>query len=321
MNRRAFFRLAASTLAVAQTSLTRAQDAFPVRPLRLVVPLSAGGPSDQLARAVAQELAADLGQPVVVENRPGADGAVAMRDVAAAAADGHTMLYTVASMLATPMLAPAAGLDWKAYTPVGRLGRLTFCMMVSAQLPVRTVAEFIAYAKANPDALSYATSTNSELMAASRLIQVAGIRMTRVPYKGGAQAMPDLVAGRVQVMFGPASLAVAQQAAGGLRVLATLLPERSPALPDVPTMAEAGFPAVSVPTWQALFVPAATPRAAIDRLAAGVNRVMARPDVRANLERRAIFVERADPQELAATVRQELVSWRRLVDEFQLAAN
>jgi tripartite-type tricarboxylate transporter receptor subunit TctC len=298
---------------------SQAQDAYPTRALRLVVPLPPGGPTDFLARTVAQHLSASLGQPVVVDNKPGADGAIAARDVMAAPADGHTLLFAIGSMLAAPLQSRPPAFDWlNEFAPVGKVGRVAFCLMVHPALPAQTVAEFVTYARANPDKLNFSTSTTSELMAASQFMKATGIRMTRVPYKGGTQAMPDLLAGRIQVMFGPASLALPHAKTGALRVLATLLPQRSAALPDVPTIGEAGHPDVSVPTWQALFVPARTPRPVVARLAAELGAALARPEVRAEFERRALAVETSTPQELAATVVQDQAAWTSLIAEYGL---
>jgi tripartite-type tricarboxylate transporter receptor subunit TctC len=157
-------------------------------------------------------------------------------------------------------------------------------------------------------------------MAAAQFMKATGIRMTRVPYKGGVQAMPDLLAGRVQVMFGPVTLAAPHAKSGGLRVLATLLPQRSAALPDVPTIAEAGYPTVAVPTWQALFVPARTPRPVVERLAAELGAVLAKPDVRADFERRAVFPEHELPPALTATVQHDQAAWTSLIAEYKLGA-
>jgi hypothetical protein len=164
-----------------------------------------------------------------------------------APADGHTLLFTPGSMLAAPLQARPPAFDWLSeFAPIGKAGRLSFCLAVHPDLPVRTVADLVAYARANPDKLSFSTATLSELMAASQFMKATDTRMVRVPYKGGTQAMPDLLAGRVQVMFGPVSLVLPHAKSGAVRVLATLLPQRSAALPDVPTMAEAGVAAVSV---------------------------------------------------------------------------
>lgn len=299
----------------------QAQDPSPSKPLRMVVPLPPGGPSDILARATAQAMSASLGQPVVVENRPGADGLIAARAVAAAPADGHVLLYAVGSMIATPLMASPPSFDWLGeLAPVGRIGRVAFCVMVHPDVPATSMRELAAWAKANPGKLAFASSTNSELMGAAQFMRAAGVEMTRVPYKGGAQAMPDLVAGRVQLNVGPISLAQPQAKDGRLRVLATLLPQRSPLMPEVPTIAEAGYPQVEVPTWQALFAPARTPPEVVAKLAAALETALRDPALRADLEKRAVFVEPSTPSQLRESIVAEQAEWSKLIAAFGLAA-
>ena len=296
-----------------------AESPFPTRPLRMVVPLAAGGPTDFLARAVAQDMARDLGQPIVVDNKAGADGLIAAREVIASPADGHTVLFAIGSMVASPLQSAPPAFDWSGeLAPVGRVARVSFAMAVHPDVPARDIAEFVAHARANPDKLNFATNTLSELAAASQLMKATGIRMTRVPYKGGAQALPDVLAGRVQVMFGPITLIAPQAGKGALRPLATLLPARSAALPDVPTMAEAGYPEVTVPTWQAIFVPAKTPPATVARLSRALQAALARPELRAEIERRAIFVDPSSPAELASAVAQDQRDWLRLIADYRI---
>jgi tripartite-type tricarboxylate transporter receptor subunit TctC len=317
---RHFLQRALILLALLCGANANAQE-FPTRPVRLVVPLPAGGPSDALARAVAQRLSDRLQQPVVVDNKPGADGLIAAREVMGASADGYTLLFAIASMVAVPLRTQPPAFDWsKELAPVGRLGRVAFCVMVHPDVPVRTMQELAAYARAHPDKLNFASSTQSELMAASQFMQVSGVRLTRVPYKGGMQAVPDLLAGRVQVLFGPVSLALPHVSGGKLRVLATLLPARSPLLPDVPTIAEAGFAGVDVPTWQAVFAPARVPRAITDRLAADLDGALADSALRAEMERRSIVIESATPAQLAKSVAAEQAQWSRLIVEYKLNA-
>ncbi|MEP6875835.1 MAG: tripartite tricarboxylate transporter substrate binding protein [Burkholderiales bacterium] len=313
--------LAAAALTSTAASPAHAQADFPSRALRIVVPLAAGGPTDFLARAIAQDMARTLGQPVIVENKPGADGLIAAREVIAAPADGHTLLLAIGSMLAAPLQSRPPAFDWRAdLAPLGRVARVPFALAVHPGVPASSVQELVLYARSHPDQLNFATSTMSELMATAQFMRAAGISMTRVPYKGGAQSMPDLMAGRVQVWFGPVSLIAPQVQAGSLRALATLLPERSPALPGVPTLAEAGYASVQVPTWQALFAPAKTPAPVLERLAAAVTAATARPEVRAEIEKRAIFVDAASAAEVGRMVAAEQDGWIRLIAQYHLGS-
>jgi tripartite-type tricarboxylate transporter receptor subunit TctC len=296
-----------------------AQAHYPSKPIRMVVPLATGGPTDYIARAVAKDLSISLGQPIVVENRPGADGAIGIREVISAVPDGHTLLFATGSMIAVPLLSKPPAFDWPGQlSAVGKVGRISFCIAVHLDIPAKTIAEFIAYARANPDKLNYGTSTLSELLAAAEFMKATGVRLTRVPYKGGAQVMPDLLAGRIHVMFGPLDLAQPYIKSGGIRVLATLLPKRSAVLPDVPTLAEAGYSGVSVPTWQSIFVPAKTPPQVVTRLATELTGVLNKQDISADLERRAVFIEAASPAELASTISKEQTLWTNLIAEYRL---
>ncbi|MFT7772209.1 Bug family tripartite tricarboxylate transporter substrate binding protein [Roseateles sp.] len=315
---------ALATLAspVAATAQPANPDGFPTRPLRMLVPVPAGGPSDFIARQVAHQLGTSLGQVVTVENKPGANGLVAAREALAAPADGHTLLYAPGSMIAMPLLVKGSGMDWSQdFAPLGKIGRVPFALAVYSGVQARTVAELVKQAGQQPGTLNVATSTPSEVLAAAQFMKAAGIQLTRVPYKGGTQALPDLLAGRVQLMFGPLSLLQPQTKSGALRVLAVVTPERSPALPDVPTMSEVGFAEVEVPTWQGLYTVAKVPAALRARLAAALDAVMAKPDMRAEFERRLLAVERASPRELTATITRELAVWSAVVDEFKLNAD
>jgi tripartite-type tricarboxylate transporter receptor subunit TctC len=295
---------------------------YPSKPLRMLVPVPAGGPSDFIARQVAQQLSTSMGQVVTVENKPGANGLIAAREAAAAPADGYTLLYAPGSMIATPLLSKAPGFDWtRDLAPLGKVGRVPFALAVHPSVPAGTIAELVKQARLQPGTLDVATSTPSEVLAASQFMKAAGIQLTRGPYKGGVQAMPDLLAGRVQLMFGPLSLLQPHAKSGSLRILATLAPERSAALPDVPTMVEAGMGGVDVPTWQGVYSAAKVPPAIRARLAAEISAALARPEIRVEFERRMLTVEGASPQELAATITRELALWSALVDEYKLNAD
>lgn len=295
---------------------------FPVKPLRLLVPVPAGGPSDFIARQVAQHLSISLGQAVTVENKPGANGLIAARETLAAPADGYTLLYAPGSMIASPLLAKTTGLDWSQdLAPLGKVGRVPFALAVHPGLPARTLAELVMQARQQPGSINVATSTPSEVLAASQFMKATGIQITRVPYKGGTQAMPDLLAGRVQLMFGPLSLLQPHAQSGALRILATLAPQRSAALPEVPTMAEAGLARVDVPTWQGLYATAKVPQDIRNRLAAEIAAVVARPELRIEFDKRMLAVEGASPQDQAATIARELTEWAVVVDEYKLTAD
>lgn len=307
--------IALSLFAGLVSTAARAQ-AYPSKPVRLIVPFAAGGPADFAARTVGQALSKSFGQPFVVENRPGADGAIAAQTVLSASPDGYTLLFSGASMVPLSLLKNPPPFDLITdFAPVAKITRLVWAMYVSPDAPARSVAEFIAYARANPDKLNYASSNFSEFLAATQFMNATGTKMVGVPYKGGAQSMPDLVAGRVQVNFAPLSAGLPYVRDGRLRMLAILLPQRSPLVPDVPTMAEAGVPGISVPGWQAILAPAKTPKEIIDRLFREIDRTLQSLEVRAQFDRQAVQVEGSTPEALAAVIEEDLRTWRQFIRE------
>src|SRR5258708_495028 len=258
---------------------------YPDRPVHLVLPFAAGGAADVIARSLAPALEARLGQPVVIENRVGADGIIAGQAVAAAQPDGYTILYAVSATAALPFVAKTT---YRAtdFVPITTIGTYDFCLMVSSKLPAATMREFIAYAKANPGTLNYATQNVGEHFAAAQLMRAAGIEMTRVPYRSMAQILPDMAAGQVHVNFGPLSNGLAVAKGGHARVLAVLSRERSPQAPEVPTLREAGLGDVAFESVQMLFAPAGTSPEIVKKLSREVNAALGDPALRARLEQR-----------------------------------
>lgn len=297
--------LGLATLLAATTAAAQ----YPSKPIRMVVPFPAGGPTDSAARIVGQALGKTLGQPVVVENRPGADGAIAAQAVASAVPDGYTVLFTSSSVVALAITARPAPFEIADFAPVAGIGRFAFGMYTNLEVPSASVKEFVTYVRANPGKLNYPTANVSEHLAALRFMKATGVDMVRVPYKGAAQLMPDLMAGRVQVYFGPVGGGLPHVRAGRLRLLATLTPTRTALTPDVPTAAEAGIPGLAVPSLQMILAPAKTPRAAIERLAAEVKRVVDDPEVRSQLEKLALVVDVSTMDELAAAMRETHETW------------
>jgi tripartite-type tricarboxylate transporter receptor subunit TctC len=211
------------TLALALGTASAVLAAYPERPIKIVVPFAAGGPSDAIARTLGRALSTSVGQPVVVENKPGAEGLIAAQSVFNAPPDGYTLFLSgTSSSVALSALRKNLLFDPLEFTPITTVAAVTFCLYVNPEVPARTVAELVAHVKANPGKLNYAVAANSEFMAASQLMKATGMRMERVPYKGSAQAIPELLAGRVQVYFAPMTperLAYAKD--GRLRMLAT----------------------------------------------------------------------------------------------------
>ena len=313
MKRRTILRTLAAALVLAAGT---APAAWPDRPVKILVPFPAGGASDATARALGQTLAKRLGQPVIIDNRPGASGGLAPQAAMAAAPDGYTILWASASMVGLPLLLkkPPYG-AMTDMAPVAAVGRLPFCPFVHPAVPAKTLPEFRAEARKNPGTLNLASGSVSELMAGTLLDTATGARMQHIPYKGGPQIMPDLVAGRVQVNIGPCSTGMPFVKSGKLRVLATLLPARSALLPDVPTATEAGMPELSAPTWQALLAPPRTPKDIVGKLAQAVAEALRDPETLAQFEKIGVLAEFAGPAALEARIREESPAWGRFVKQ------
>ena len=286
---------------------------YPGKPIRLVVPFLAGGPTDTAARTLAQAMSKSLGQPIVVENKVGADGAIAAQAVASAPADGYTLFFTSTSILALPMTTRPPAFQISDFAPVGAIGKFAFGMYVHPGVPVKSMNEFVAYARAHPGKLSYASANMTEHFVAAQYLKAAGIDMLRVPYKGQAQALPDLLEGRVQVYFTPLNAAgVGHASDGRLRMLA--ISERSSLAPQAPTMAEAGIAGVEVPSYQMILAPAKVPRDVIERLSRDMNLALKDARVRAQLESIALSIEDSPtPQALGALIARSQDLWAKFV--------
>jgi len=252
---------------------------------------------------------------MVVENKAGADGAIAATEVAKAPADGYTLLMATNSpMSAVPAMKKSAPYDPVAdFTPITDVGRYTFFIVVHPSVPAKTLAELIEHARANPGKLNYATGNTTGIVSSAFFAAQARIQMVHVPYKGEPQAITDLVAGRVQLMFASSSTSVPHVREGRLRAIVTTLPRRTVLLPDVPTIGEAGMPQFSITSWAGLFGPARMPREAVERLNKEFVAAMRRPDVQAAMERQAFSLSPSSPEQLGAFVKEQMESYRRIL--------
>ncbi len=312
------FTIGSALLIAASAGHAHAQAAFPSRPLKIVVATPAGGGSDTAARLVAQALSRNLGQPVTVENKPGGNAVPAIQAVLSAPADGHTLLWAQASMAGLPLIVKGAPIRSMAeFVPVNIVVNLVYGLMVNPEVPATTVAELTRYLKANPDRANYGTGPLSEYLLTMHYLSAAGAKAVRVPYKGGAQMMPDLMSGELQFYLGPLSPALPHIRSGKLRLLATL-PERSDATPGVPSFAEAGIPASALPTWNGMVAPPGTPRDRAARLAQEVNRVLADPTLRSALEAQGFRVDGSSPQQMESAINSATVTWRHFVQEYAI---
>lgn len=291
-----------------------AADGYPSRPVRLVVPFAAGSATDTMARLLAQELSPRLGQSVVVENKAGGLGQIAAQHVARSAPDGYTLFVTTnTTHSANPHLFRTLPYDpVKDFEPIARTATLPFMLVVNGQLPVRSTAGFLSYAKANPGKLTYASASSTSLVAAESLNVLGHVSMIGVYYKASPQAILDVASGQVQVMVADFATAMPHVTAGRLKVLAVTTAKRSSLVPDAPPLGESvkGF---DVTSWNGLFAPAGTPPEIVQRLARETLAILARPDVKSRLAAIGFEVDPLGPQDFAAYVRKQLDYWGRLV--------
>ena len=285
---------------------------FPSKPIKIIVPFPAGSATDTISRILGNSVGAAIGQTVVVDNKAGADGAIAGAEVAKAAPDGYTLLMATNSPLsAVPALRKNPPYDAVAdFTPITDIGRYTFFIVVHPGVQSKTVAELIEQARAHPGKINYATGNTTGIVSTAFFASQAKIQMVHVPYRGEPQAITDLLAGRVHLMFASSSTTISHIRDGRLRALATTLPRRSHLLPDLPTIAEAGMPQFSITSWAGLFGPAKMPREVVDRLNKEFVAAMGRPDVRAQMEKQAFLLSPSTPEQLAAFVKEQLESYR-----------
>ena len=286
---------------------------FPAKPIRVVVPFPAGSSTDSVTRVLANSVSQSIGQPLVVENKAGADGAIAAAEVAKAPADGYTLLMATNSpMSAVPAMKKNPPYDPVAdFTPISDVGRYTFFIVVHPSVPAKSLAELINYARANPGKLNYATGNTTGIVSTAFFASQAKIDMLHVPYKGEPQAITDLVAGRVQLMFASSGTSFPHIREGKLRALVTTLPKRSAILPEVPSIAEAGMPQFSITSWAGLFGPAKMPREVVERLNREFGAAMGRADVQAGMEKLAFALSPSTPEQLGAFVKDQMESYRR----------
>ena len=320
MTRKQFTTLA---LAAAAMSGAWAQGAYPNKTVTFVVPAAAGGTTDISARMAAQALAPVLGQAVVVDNKGGGNGAIAANIVKRAEADGYTLLMQYSGFhVISPHLAKAPQWEQKDFQPIANIISAPQIIVVRESLPVKTLAELIAYAKANPGKLNYASSGNGSLqhVTGAMLEQQGGIKMVHVPYKGTGPALQDLLGGQVDLTFGTAPPFMPHIASGKLRVLAVTGKERLPSLPDAPTTAEAGYPGVNATSWFALFAPAAVPRPVIDRLAADLKKVVEDPAFRKKAEEQGAAADYLGPQQLSERARADFANWAGVIKSSKIEA-
>jgi tripartite-type tricarboxylate transporter receptor subunit TctC len=325
MNPRNRLRLALATLAAAAAFSALAQGSYPNRPVTLVVPAATGGTTDFAGRMLTQPLGAALGQSVIVDNKGGANGSIGAMIVKRAEADGHTLLMQYSGYHVITPAVSKTPLQWDAsdFQPVANVLSAPQVVVVRASLPVKTLAELVAYAKANPGKLNYASSGNGSLqhVTGAMLEQQAGIQMVHVPYKGTGPALQDLLGGQVDLTFGTPPPFVPHIQSGKLRALAVTGKSRLPSLPEVPTTAEAGLPKLDATSWFAVFAPARTPKPVVDKLSAEIAKIMATPAFRQKALDLGAEADYMNPQQLGQFTQAELARWAQVVKASKIEAD
>jgi len=298
--------------------------AYPERPVRIIIGFPPGGAIDTIARLMGPPRAERLGQPVVIENKPGAGGVVAAQGVARADADGYTVLMgTMGNLSITPVLTKDLSYDMeKDFAPVTVVASSGFVLYVNPAFPARTVGELIAYAKANPGKVNFSSSGNGGLphMAGELFNSATGLKLTHVPYKGSTPSVNDVIAGQVQMTFEATAIGLPFVQAGRLRVLATTGDQRLAVFPDAPTVAET-LPGFSVTNWFGMVVPARTPQDRIDRLQKEIAVVLARPEIKERLDALGVAVVANPPAAAGRFMQEERARWAKVIRDANITAN
>jgi tripartite-type tricarboxylate transporter receptor subunit TctC len=314
------FRIATLALFVMTSVLGAASaQAYPDKPIRMVVPFPAGGTTDILARATAQKLSESLGQQVIVDNKPGAGGNIGAQEVARSTPDGYTLVMgTVGTHAINPSLYKKMPYDHvKDFVPVSLVASVPNLLVVHPSVPVNSVKELIAHAKANPGKLNFASSGNgTSIHLSGELFKtMTGVQMTHVPYKGSAPAVTDLLGGQVQLMFDNMPSALPHAKAGKLKPLAVTSAKRFPGTPEIPTIAESGVPGYEASSWFGVLAPAGTPKEIVNKLSTEIAKALKTPEMKKKLEEQGAEAVGSTPEEFAAHIKAETAKWAKVVKE------
>jgi len=305
----------AALILVLSSSLVYAQS-WPTKPIKIVLQFPPGGSTDVVARILAQSLTASLGQPVIVENKPGADGAIAAEYVLRAEPDGHTFfMASNTPMMQVPLLKKNPPYDpIKSFTPVAFIGQYIYVLVTSPSLPVKNASELLTYARANPGKLNFGVFSSVGQLMFSSIRNEARIDMNAIPYKGEAPTINDILGGHVQLTYATPTSTLSQINEGKLRALAVLVPERLPFLPDVPTVKEAGLPELKPVTFAALYGPAKLSPDIATKMSNALNEVIARPEVRERVQKQGLSLVGSSPAWLDNFMKEQIVVWKTAFD-------
>ena len=312
---------AAATLLFATSAFAQS---YPTKPIRVIVPTPPGGPVDVMARLLCNNLPAHLGQNVVIENKPGAGNIIGSKLAAEAIPDGYTLHITAASgLIMSPMIHKSAGYSAANFAPIALIAETPQVLVVNPQLPVKSVADLIAYAKANPGKLNYSTGGIGTLphLTAELFKRLSGTNIVHVPYKGGGLALNAVMKGETQLTFDTIGTSLALVRDGKLRAIAVGFKTRAAALPDVPTMVEAGFPQLTTGAWTAILAPRGTPPAIIAKLNAATNATLTSEPMKSTLAKLGAQPRGGTPQDLADYIAGETTKWKPIVEELHLISD
>ena len=307
---------AAIAALMAVPTFAQSSNACPTKPIKIIVGYSAGGATDVLTRLVSVNMGNTLGQSIVVENRPGANSNVGAEIVAHSAPDGYTLYaFSIANTINATLYPKLSYDPIKDFEPIGMIAKIPNILVVNPGLPVKTVAEYVRYAKDSKDGVTFASSgSGSSIHLSGEMFKMQSkIQMLHIPYKGSAPAVTDLLGGQVESMFDNAPSALPHIQSGKLRPIAVTSAQRSPFLPEVPTISESGYPGFDVQSWFALVAPAGTPKPIIKQLNAALNKALNSPEVRQRLQDLAATPEPGTPEKMAAFEATEVKRWREVV--------
>jgi tripartite-type tricarboxylate transporter receptor subunit TctC len=312
-------RIALALVLALAASTTASAQSWPDKPIRMIAPLPAGSAVDTIARLICTKLSERLGQPIVIENRPGASGTLAADAVAKAAPDGYTLGMATSTTHVTAVILNA-NLPYdpvKDFVPVALIGVAPYVLTVYPKLPAKDLKELLALAKAKPKSLSYSSVGNASLghLATELMASMAHVQLNHIPYRSTVQAVLDLSEGRIDITFGLLGSNLPLLREGKIRALATTTEKRAPQVPDVPTMAEAGMPGFEASLWFAMIAPAALPQPIVDRLNREVNAILEEPEVKRALELQATQVVLSKPDQIRDLIRADITKWKGVADK------
>jgi tripartite-type tricarboxylate transporter receptor subunit TctC len=287
---------------------------YPARVIKLIVPFTAGSPNDVMVRLLTQNLQSRLGQPIVIDNKPGGGTSIGAKAAAAAEPDGYTLLFISSALVIDPAMKRIDYDPFKDFTPVASVNTTSWLLVVSPSLPVKTVAELIAYTKANPGKTNFAaTQGTAAMLVAARFKQISGADVAIIPYKGGTAALPDFLGGRIQMLDPTPSTSLPLIRDGKMRALAITSASRSPELPDVPTASEVGMPGLTLEFWAGILAPAGTPPEIVSKLNTAINETLRAGEMKTSMAKLGMDAKHGSPQDFAKFIAEERPRWTEIV--------